>query len=74
MWTIEECIAGGELRAAFWRSEDFANLKRARYVHWVMHRRHWPDGPYLKDCMADLSAELAPPAPLKRRQRRKPAK
>ena len=65
------CSMRAEHRAAFWRLEGFANLKRARYVHWVMHRRHWPDGPYLQDCMADLSAELAPP---KRSKKRKPAK
>jgi hypothetical protein len=57
----EWCKMTGRHRARFWRSKDFANLKRARYAHWVLRQRHWPDGAYLQDCMADLSAELVPP-------------
>jgi hypothetical protein len=59
-------------RVEFWATQGFANLKRASTTRWVMHRRHWPDGPWLQDCMADLSAELPPPP--KRRKSRKPSK
>ena len=69
-WTIEECIAGGELRAAFWRSQDWANLERARYAHWVLRRRHWPEEPYLHEFMADLSPDARAPRVARRKRPR----
>jgi hypothetical protein len=55
----------GWLRAAFWRTEGFANLKRARDVHWRFHRRHWPEA-CLSGWMADLEAEQASSPPPRR--------
>ena len=63
----EWCQRGGQARAHYWESQDWANLKRATQAHWTMRRRHWPEEPYLHECLADLSATL----PVKRRKRRK---
>jgi hypothetical protein len=51
---------GGQARAIFWETQDWANLERARYAR-ILRRRHWPEEPYLHEFMADLSAELSPP-------------
>jgi hypothetical protein len=48
---------GGIARANFWRTQDFANLKRARMAHFVLNQRNWPES-YLRECMADLSDQL----------------
>jgi hypothetical protein len=56
----EWCQRGGQARAHYWESQDFANLARGRYAQWVMRRRHWTEEPYLHEFMADLSVELAP--------------
>jgi hypothetical protein len=45
---------GGIARANFWATQDWANLKRASYAHWVLKQRHWPEEPYLHECLADL--------------------
>jgi hypothetical protein len=53
------------MRNAFWRTQDFANLERARYSHWVMKQRHWPES-HLVECLADLRS-----SPRRRRTRRR---
>jgi hypothetical protein len=60
---------GGQARARFWATQDWANLKRATEAHWTLRQRHWTE-PYLQECLADLSATL----PRRRRQWRKPTK
>ena len=56
-WTQAHCIAGGELRAAFWRSQGWANLERATVARWTFQRRHWPEV-YLHEFMIDLGRRL----------------
>jgi hypothetical protein len=58
---------GGIQRARYWATQDWANLQRATFTHHIMNRRHWPEEPYLHECLADLSNQL----PAKRTRRRK---
>jgi hypothetical protein len=63
------CNMRGEHRARFWRLEGFVNPERARYSHWVLKQRHWPES-HLTECLADL----APPVRSRRTKRRKASK
>jgi hypothetical protein len=65
----EWCQRGGIARANFWESQDWANLERARFTRYTMRQRHWPEEPYLHECLADLSGELW----RHRRKQRRPA-
>ena len=58
-------------RVRFWRQLDFANLKRATFTHWIMQRRHWPEDPYLHECLADLREQLPAKRRTKQRKRTK---
>jgi hypothetical protein len=59
----------GWLRASFWRTQGFANLQRARDVHWTYRRRWWSETA-VGGWMVDLEAE-SPPSSLPPRRRTK---
>jgi hypothetical protein len=57
-WCESRSAWGGLARAAFWYTQNFANLDRATFTHWTMRQRHWPEEPYLHECLADLRDQL----------------
>jgi hypothetical protein len=63
----EWCQRGGQARAIFWATQGWANLERATFARYTLRQRHWPEEPYLHECLADLSATL----PVKRRRKRR---
>jgi hypothetical protein len=63
------CSWGGKARARYWYMQDYVNLERARYSHWVMKQRHWLEEPYLHECLADLSVTLHAKRRTKRHKR-----
>jgi hypothetical protein len=61
MSLMSDSAWAGKARANFWATQDWANLKRATEARYTLRRRHWPEEPYLHECMADLSATLPRP-------------
>jgi len=72
-WVIRYAWHGGIARARFWRTQNFANLKRARNVHWTYRRRWWPEAA-VGGWMVDLEAESPPSSLLPRRRSKKKLK